>query len=147
MNEHEEEKSFSFVDKRRRNDEPGEETMGEIVDDKPQSEPAPEEGKTSPATDVDTADQPSQKAPPLDFGGFIISLYSTAIYHLGGFQDPVSGKTSLNLDLAKQNIDIIGIIEEKTRGNLTQDEERLVKQTLYDLRMKFIEAQKGAKAI
>ncbi|MBI5814001.1 MAG: DUF1844 domain-containing protein [Nitrospinae bacterium] len=78
-------------------------------------------------------------APPIDFSTFILSLSSSAMYHMGGFQDPYSGKTSINLDLAKQTIDIIAMLEAKTKGNLTADEEKLFTHTLYELRMMFVE--------
>ena len=63
---------------------------------------------------------------------------------MGGFQDPVSGKTSINLELASQSIDILAMLEEKTRGNLADEETNLISHTLYDLRMKFVEVSKGS---
>ncbi len=62
---------------------------------------------------------------------------------MGGFQDPVSGKTSIDLGLAKQSIDILAMLDDKTKGNLTQEEADLLSHSLYDLRMKFVEASKG----
>jgi len=121
MTEESGEKSFTFVDKRKRGDETGAETSAPV-----QAEPSPSVKQEA-------------SAPPIDFSTFIISLSSSAMYHMGGFQDPHSGKTSINLDLAKQTIDIIAMLEAKTKGNLAPDEERLLTRTLYELRMMFVE--------
>lgn len=124
-----EEKSFSFIDKRKRSG------AEEEADNKqPASEsPAIKEPAAQKMGDGETS------APPIDFSTFILSLSSSAMYHMGGFQDPYSGKTSINLDLAKQTIDIIAMLEAKTKGNLTADEEKLFTHTLYELRMMFVE--------
>ncbi|MBI4666111.1 MAG: DUF1844 domain-containing protein [Nitrospinae bacterium] len=122
------EKHFTFVDKRKRGSE--DETV------KPEPSPAPKEPVESQAPQEDAE---GAAPPPIDFSTFILSLSSSAVYHMGGFQDPYSGKTSINLDLAKQSIDILAMMEEKTRGNLAPDEQRLLSHTLYDLRMRFVE--------
>ena len=130
-----EKESFSFVDKRRGREE-SEET-GDVDEKK-------EEQKLTPENNA--VEKPAGKGeapkPPLDFSTFLLSLYSSAVYHLGGIQDPVSGKTTLDLDLAKQNIEFISILEEKTKGNLTEEEEKLFSHSLYDLRLRFVEASK-----
>ncbi|MDH5477727.1 MAG: DUF1844 domain-containing protein [Nitrospinota bacterium] len=145
-----EEGSFSFVDKRHRGEDDA--PASRPVDD---GQPASESAGASPAGASSVADfedshdldgEPGEegelKAPPIDFSTFILSMASNAIYSLGGFQDPVSGKTSVNLAQAKQAIDILSMIEEKTRGNLNNEEARLIKHILYDLRMKFVEASR-----
>ncbi len=132
----EEEQSFSFVDKRRMK-----------PDDEESSESAVPEPEEKPSASVETIpDGGGAEAPPIDFVTFILSLSSSAAYHMGGFQDPVSGKTSVNLDLAKQTIDIISMLGDKTRGNLTEDEGKLISHALYDLRMQFVEASKNPQA-
>ncbi len=132
-------KSFTFKDKRRRFDEDGE-SSGE-----PEKEDAPagssDDIQAGPAPEKDLADGDAS-APPINFSTFVLSLASSAAYHMGGFQDAVSGKTSVNLDLAKQSIDILAILEEKTKGNLTEEETSLLSHSLYDLRMKFVEMSK-----
>jgi hypothetical protein len=83
--------------------------------------------------------------PQIDFATFVLSLSHSALMHLGEAPDPDTHETPrLDLGLAKQNIDILGMIEEKTKGNLTGDEERLVAQVLFDLRMRFVEKSKQA---
>jgi hypothetical protein len=76
--------------------------------------------------------------PPLDFSMFIVSLRTSAIMHLG---EGAQGRRDLDLTLARQEIDLLGLLEEKTRGNLSGDEERLLSQILFDLRTKFIAAR------
>jgi len=79
---------------------------------------------------------------PIDFMTFILSLVSSAQIHLGLIPNPVTQKTESDLRAARQMIDILDILKEKTKGNLTNDEERLIDYVLYDLRMKFVEMSK-----
>ncbi len=77
----------------------------------------------------------------IDFPTFLLSLCSSALIHMGEAPDPVSGeKSPKNLPLAQQSIDLLALLQEKTKGNLSKDEERFLEQLLYDLRMKYIEA-------
>jgi len=79
------------------------------------------------------------------FVGFVLSLAHTAAYHFGDVPDPVSGQPgTTNLAAAQQIIDILSLLELKTRGNLTPEERQLMEQLLYELRMRFVEASKGA---
>ena len=84
----------------------------------------------------------SDALPDIDFGTFIISLASSVLMHLGEIEHPDSSKHEENLSLAKQTIDILGMLQEKTRGNLTTDDEQLLTNLLYDLRMKYVAAKK-----
>ncbi len=81
--------------------------------------------------------------PSIDFSTFVLSLSHSALMHLGEAPNPESGKVEKNLMLARQTIDLIAMLEEKTKGNLTGDEERLLGQILYDLRMRYVELSKG----
>jgi len=85
-----------------------------------------------------------QELPHLDFATFVLSLSHSALMHLGEVPDPDTNETQVDLPLAKQNIDILALLEEKTKGNLTGDEERLLAQVLFDLRMRFVERSKAA---
>jgi Domain of unknown function (DUF1844) len=76
--------------------------------------------------------------PAINFATFIFSLNHSVLVHLGATEDPMTGKKEKNLPIAKQTIDILGMLEEKTRGNLTKDEENMLKNMLYDLRMIYI---------
>lgn len=83
--------------------------------------------------------------PQIDFATFVLSLSHSALVHLGEAPDPDTNETAqVDLGLAKQNIDILGMLEEKTKSNLTGDEERLLAQVLFDLRMRFVEKSKQA---
>jgi len=76
--------------------------------------------------------------PAIDFSTFVLSLGHSALMHLGGAPDPDSGNLQPNLVLAKQTIDLIALIAEKTSGNLSGEEERLMEQLLYDLRSRYV---------
>jgi len=80
--------------------------------------------------------------PKINFSTFIFSLNSSALFHLGLVPDPTTGKKEKDLLLAKQSIDIIGMLDEKTRGNLTDDEEKLLRNVLHDLRLMYVK-EKG----
>jgi hypothetical protein len=80
--------------------------------------------------------------PQIDFATFVLSLSHSALMHLGEAPDPDTNRTVVDLSLARQNIDILAMLEDKTRGNLSGDEERLVAQVLFDLRMRFVEKSK-----
>ena len=86
--------------------------------------------------------------PQLTFTAFVLSLASTAAIHFGDLPDPVSGQPSEpNLDAAAQMIEILGLLDVKTRGNLDAEERQILEQVLYELRMRFVEAKAGEKRI
>ena len=85
---------------------------------------------------------------PLSFTAFILSLASTAAIHFGDLPDPSSGKPlDQNLEGAAQMIDILALLDQKTRGNLTAEERQVLEQVLYELRLRFVEASNGEKRI
>jgi hypothetical protein len=102
------------------------------------------------AAAVEAFEEASQKAastgkteeerllPEITFPSFIFSLSSTAFVSLGAVPDPETGKTEKNLPLAKQTIDLLGLLREKTRNNLTPEEDNLFDHLLYDLRMAYV---------
>lgn len=77
------------------------------------------------------------------FSTFILSLSTSALVHLGELPDPMTNKKEVNLQLAKQTISIIEMLKEKTRGNLSGEEEKLMNNVLYDVRLKYIRASGG----
>jgi hypothetical protein len=84
-----------------------------------------------------------KKGPVLDFSALVLSLGSSAIVHLGEAPDPTSGqKSAPDFALAQQSIDLLAMLEEKTRGNLTDDERKFLEGILFDLRMMFVEVSK-----
>ena len=72
------------------------------------------------------------------FSTFILSLNTAALVHLGEIPDPITNKKEVNLTLAKQTIDTLEMLKEKTKGNLTADEEKLLQSILYELKLKFL---------
>ena len=80
----------------------------------------------------------------LSFTAFVVSLASSAAIHFGDLPDPNTGeRAELNLEGAAQMIDILALLEEKTRGNLTLEERQVLEQVLYELRLRFVEASGG----
>ena len=87
-------------------------------------------------------------SPALSFTAFVLSLASTAAIHFGDLPDPISGeRAALNLDGAAQMIEILSLMEQKTRGNLTAEEREVLTQLLYELRMRFVEVSGAGKRI
>jgi hypothetical protein len=95
----------------------------------------------------DAANQDSTRArerlPPIDFVTFVLSLYHSTRMHLGDAPGPEGEPSTAEVPLARQTIDLLGLVREKTRGNLTGEEERVLEQVLYDLRMRYVEVTKA----
>jgi hypothetical protein len=84
----------------------------------------------------------------LSFTAFVLSLASTAAIHFGDLPDPMSGeRAESNLEGATQMIEILALLEQKTRGNLTAEEREVLNQVLYELRMRFVEVTSGSRRI
>ena len=81
----------------------------------------------------------------VSFVGFLLSLHASALLHLGKLADPRTGLYAQDLPLAKQTIDILGMIQEKTQGNLAEDESALLNHILYELRLEFVKAKNPPK--
>jgi Domain of unknown function (DUF1844) len=92
-------------------------------------------------------DASEKKAPALDFNALVLSLGSSVIVHLGEAPDPTSGqKGATDFGLAQQSIDLLAMLQEKTRGNLTDEERRFLDGMLYDLRMLFVQVSQRKPA-
>ena len=100
------------------------------------AEPEADKAKTQPGEAA--ASPKDTPMPEISFASFIISLSSTAFSSLGLMPDPHTGKQEKNLPLAKQTIDLLGLLREKTRNNLSSEEDSLFDHLLYDLRMAYI---------
>ncbi|CAK8713093.1 DUF1844 domain-containing protein [Candidatus Electrothrix gigas] len=79
--------------------------------------------------------------PAVSFISFILSLNTTALFHLGDLAHPETGQTVVDLELARNSIDTLVMLEEKTKGNLEKDEQELLERVLYELKMRFIKAK------
>lgn len=82
--------------------------------------------------------------PKVDFATFVLSLSHSALMHLGDAPNPETDAVETNLPLARQTVELIGVLEEKTKGNLTGDEERLLHQVLDDLRQRYLDRVKAS---
>jgi hypothetical protein len=103
--------------------------------------PGPTGFPPAPAPGGDAAS--AHELPAVDFHTFILSLGSSALLHLGELEHPDGGPARVDLALAKHTIDIIAMLQDKTRGNLPPPEERLMESLLYDLRLRFVERSKA----
>jgi hypothetical protein len=83
-----------------------------------------------------------EAARPIDFTAFLLGLASTALIHLGVAPHPETGQAQVDLVQARQSLDLLGLLREKTRGNLTPEEEKLFDNLLTDLRLRFVEASR-----
>ena len=90
--------------------------------------------------DDENADATGSEMPKVDFSTFVLSLGTTALYQLGVMPDPSSGeKSEADPLIAQQTIDTLEMLREKTRGNLEEEERKLIDSLLYELRMRFVE--------
>lgn len=82
-----------------------------------------------------------KQLPGVDFSTFLISLYSSALVQLGEMPDPATGSRCKNMSVARQTIDMIDMLEEKTAGNLDSEEEKLIKSLIHELKLAYVKAQ------
>ncbi len=118
---------------------------GFTIKDKRSSKQSEEEAKAS--DESQKKEQPPREKPApkeegqnfeLNFSTFVLSLTSSAFYHLGDIPDPVTGEKKENLPAVKQTIDILVMLKEKTKNNLDADESKLMEQLIYELQMKYV---------
>jgi hypothetical protein len=134
MESEEEKKGFTIRD-RRSSGQPPESAKGEP----PKAEGAPVREKKADGE----SREPITDLPEITFSSFILSLSTSALVHLGEVPDPVTRKPDKHLLLAKQTIDMLGMLLDKTKGNLSPDEEKLLDHLLADLRWRYIREAKG----
>jgi hypothetical protein len=136
--EKKEERGFVVIDRRGRAEEaPKEGPPSER--EAPRRDVPPRSGE-GPAAAAETGPRP--ELPRIDFATFVLSLSTSALYHLGLVPDPETNRPGpVNRVLARQTIDTLELLQEKTRGNLDGEEERLLESLLYELRMRFVESR------
>jgi hypothetical protein len=118
-----------------------EEPKGFKVDDKRRilKEEQPQEKKEEPKEKKEKQQTPTEKVlPPVTFSSFIVSLSSSALIHMGEISDPITGNYQKNLLLAKQTIEILELLKEKTRANLDKEEEGILNNILFDIRLRYV---------
>ena len=138
MTEHEEEKGFVIKDRRRF-------TEDAAPQEDRQEQPAGDERTAGGAEQTESGEEEHEYGPlpEVSMATFVFSLSSSALVHLGEIPEPETNRTRLDLAIAKQIIDTLGMLQEKTKGNLDPDEETLLRSVLYDLRMRYV--QKSGK--
>ena len=116
---------------------------GEPVEEEPERPEKERAVKKEPPTgEAESTEEEYAQLPEVNFSTFIFSLSSSAFLHFGEIPDPASGKKKKNLPMAKHSIDILSMLEAKTKGNLTDDEKQLLENILYDLRMRYVKETK-----
>jgi len=100
-------------------------------------EPAPAQEKSA-GEATGSGAEAREDYPPVNFTNFVISLSTSALFHFGDFPESEGGKAQKNLPAVKQTIDILDMLNEKTKGNLDQDEDNLIKGVLYELKMRYV---------
>lgn len=132
--EREEEQGFRVIDKRSR------------VDEEENKPSATETEKKGDGFVMSPKDEAAAHPEDIDFATLVYSFATSAMISLGKVQDPQTGKpTDVNLPLAKQNIDILAMLQAKTRGNLSGEENAMLEHFVTELRLLFVEATKKAK--
>jgi hypothetical protein len=107
-------------------------------------DPAAAPANDSASTDF-AAESVQPGAEPVSFSTFILGLSTQALVHMGEIESPITGAIERDLPVGKHVVDILGILREKTRGNLEQAEEHLLDSILYDLRMRYVALVRAPK--
>ena len=146
MSEREEEKDRGFkVEDRRRFSSEGELKPEHRSEEQPQAERSQPPGEQPKAarTAAEARERPraarAQPPPEISFATFVVGLSTQVLVHLGEIPDPTSNGPARDLPAAQHLIDLLGMLQEKTRGNLDLNEEGLLRSILFDLRMKYVE--------
>jgi hypothetical protein len=134
-------RGFTVKDRRRFS-----ETGGVRESDAAAPEAAPPPTERQGAPEPAAAAGPAGTAEPVTFSTFVLGLSTQALLHLGEIPNPVSRTVETDLEAARQVIDILGMLADKTRNNLEPGEQALLESALYDLRMRYVELRRaGAK--
>jgi Domain of unknown function (DUF1844). len=108
--------------------------------------PDPPVGSGKPTEAVRAAQEPPRSLPPADFATLVLSLGSSAVMYLGESDEPDGKKPGRNLPMAKHAIDLLTVLEDKSKGNLSPEEKQILESLLFDLRLRYVEALKSASA-
>jgi hypothetical protein len=129
----EEKKDSGFVVKDKR-------LFDESGKERPQEEAESSAAEEKPKIQESSPTEPKQESdyPQVNFTNFVLSLSTSALFHFGDFPDPEGGKIEKNLPAAKQTIDILDMLNEKTKGNLNENENNLIQGVLYELKMRYV---------
>lgn len=115
--------------------------FAESGEERPKEEqptPAAEEPKPVSPEAAQSGKEKEPDYPPINFTNFVLSLSTSALFHFGDFPDQEGGKTEKNLPAAKQTIDILDMLNERTKGNLNENENQLIQGVLYELKLRYV---------
>ena len=129
--EQEEQGSFRVTDKRAFGDDGETRPPDDSGASKPAGEPVPGNAGSAP-------EEEARQRPPIDFPSYLLSYYTQGLVLLGEVPNPYTNKKEEDTESARHTIDILVMLEEKTKGNLSQDEQNLLENVLYELRMKYM---------
>lgn len=120
---------------------------GEPKQEPPEAEKAPDQASPETASAKTSAERRAEREaarslPPADFATLVLSLGSSAVAYLGEAPVAAGDKPTRNLPMAKHAIDLLSVLEEKTKGNLTSEEAQILESLLFDLRLRYVEAIK-----
>jgi len=137
--EKEEGKGFTVQDRRRFSPD-----TGEAREPTSKEFPGAEMGEADRTVDDSRSQRQAQNEPlpEINFSTFVISLSTQVLMNLGEIPNPLTNTPEKDIPVAKQMIDILGMLQEKTRNNLNSGESKLMEEILFDLRMKYVEAVK-----
>lgn len=146
----EEQGGVKFVDRRRFTEEGDDREADKaepVVNSSPADDAAPTEPEPAPATaraprSETTSDEATQPLEPIDFTAFIQSLAQQTLMHMGVMAHPETGKAERDLGLARQSIDILAMLHKKTRGNLSDTEQKMFDMLLHDLRLAYVQVSR-----
>jgi hypothetical protein len=138
----EEKKDFIIKDRRIFSQEDPDKKKEEKEQEKAAPEQEAERGDSKPGKRDEKEMKEEACLPEINFPTFIMSLNASALVNLGILDNPATGNKDINLPLAKQTIDILCMLEEKTLGNLSKEEESMLKNILYDLRIIYVKEKK-----
>ena len=136
--EKDEKKDFVIKDRRIFADENLDATETEEDDTAAPEEVAASDSQPEAESSTEQPQEPPPQFPEINFATFVASLMNSALTHFGHIEDPTSGQKTKNLPMAKQTIDLLSMLQEKTTGNLSEEEENLLKNVLYDLRIMYV---------
>ncbi|GAB4271684.1 MAG: hypothetical protein Kow0092_26500 [Deferrisomatales bacterium] len=136
-----EDKGFTVHDRRRVKPD------GSSAETKEEQSPAPEAEKTSPEAGGEgpRAAAGQRRLPPVDFTGFVLGLGQMTLIHLGELPEPGTGQTRVDTEQARHTIDILDMLQEKTQGNLTPQEDSLLQELRSDLKLKYVRVVGGKR--
>jgi hypothetical protein len=111
-----------------------------------EKEKAAKEAANEPGADAPASQAAPGQIPPADFTTLVSSIATQALFSMGAMPDPQTGQRYTNLDIARHHIDSLSVLEEKTKGNLSEEETTMLASTLYELRQSYVQIANAARS-